>query len=211
MQAVASMCWTVPRDAQVDAAILDGARTGTTGGFERLFERYHRPAFSLALRILGDREDAAEVTQEAFLRVHKNLKRFRGDSSFYTWMRRIVTNLAIDRRRRKARAEQLFDDRRDNAERCFEETVADPHASYSPRRELLRDELADVMREGFASLDERHRRVLILREVDGLTYEEIAAVTDVPVGTVMSRLFHARRRMRAAVSPYVEQELEVGH
>jgi RNA polymerase sigma-70 factor (ECF subfamily) len=203
--------WTVPRDAEMDATILDAARAGTEGSFDRLFERYHRPAFSLALRILGDREDAAEVTQEAFLRVHKHLDRFRGDSNFYTWMRRIVTNLAIDRRRRRTRAEHLFEEQPERGERSFEETVADPALAHSPRRELLRGELAAVMKDGFAQLDERHRRVLVLREIDGLSYEEIAAVTEVPVGTVMSRLFHARRRMRAAMEAYVDQDLQVGH
>jgi RNA polymerase sigma-70 factor (ECF subfamily) len=178
-----------------------------------LVERYQQRVYRLALRILRDEEMARDAVQEAFLKVYASLERFEGRSSFYTWLYRVVLNLCLDLRRRDRSGRHV--------EWAEEHTPlsegADPEseepmegAAPSPHRALERAELRDRMAAAIAELPEPARRTLLLREVDGLSYEEIAQALEIPKGTVMSRLHYARRRMqKALVAGGLDWEKEV--
>lgn len=156
-------------------------------------ERYQGRAFGLALRVLRDEELARDVVQDAFLKAYGSLDRFEGRSSFYTWLYRIVMNLCLDRKRRERSSGQV-----EWSEEVERGAPGDPESPSQPEPDvaLERAELRAQLVRAIAELPEDARRTLELREVDGLSYQEIAACLGVPKGTVMSRLHYARRRVR---------------
>ncbi|MBI3625326.1 MAG: sigma-70 family RNA polymerase sigma factor, partial [Candidatus Rokubacteria bacterium] len=152
----------------------------------------------LAYQILRDREEAWDVAQEAFIRVYQSLPTFRGQSAFYTWMFRIVVNLATDRQRqRAARARALGGE--PVSEEEWERTLRDPGAG--PDFLATRGEERELIRRALDSLPLHHRTIIMLSDIEGLTYREIAEVLRVPIGTVMSRLHNARKRLRTLLGP----------
>ena len=160
-------------------------------------ERYQGRAFGLALRVLRDEEAARDVVQDAFLKAYGSLDRFEGRSSFYTWLYRIVMNLCLDRKRRDRSSRRV-----DWSEEVEREAAADPESPSAPEPDvaLERAELRAQLERAIAQLPEDARRTLELREIDGLSYQEIAECLGVPKGTVMSRLHYARRRVRQALA-----------
>ncbi len=193
-----------------DLALVRRAQQGDKAVFRVLFERYHRRVYALALAVLKSPQDAHDVVQEAFVKVYRHLPDFQGNSSFYTWLYRISMNLAIDQhRRRKAARLVAYDDARSQRDSDTEPaTGAVPTVDRAdPARTHSRRELAHKLQEALATLPEYHQQVILLREVEGLSYEEIAKIMKVPKGTIMSRLFHARRKMQAALAEYVDGEL----
>jgi RNA polymerase sigma-70 factor (ECF subfamily) len=161
-----------------------------------LVERYQGRAFGLALRVLRDEEQARDVVQDAFLKAYGGLDRFEGRSGFYTWLHRIVMNLCLDRKRRERSARRV-----EWSEEIEREAEADPESPETPEPELAleRAELRAELVRAIGALPEDARRTLELREIDGLSYQEIAECLGVPKGTVMSRLHYARRRVRSAL------------
>jgi len=149
-----------------------------------------------------------DVVQEAFVKVHRNLPRFQGTSSFYTWLYRIVVNLCIDLRRRTSKATVYsFDDALNH------ETVATSHGVLPgganrgrPDQEFGRQELRKEIGQAMEGLSDKHRQVILLREIEGLSYKEIAEVLGISVGTVMSRLHHARSNLQATLRRYLNRE-----
>jgi RNA polymerase sigma-70 factor (ECF subfamily) len=198
------------QDREVDRALVERARGGDESAFRALYERYHRRLYVVALGVVKNRQDALDVVQEAFIKVHKHLDGFQGTSSFYTWLYRILMNLAIDHVRKHPRTRDVdYDDRvgRDSAA-AEENGVVLPRVSDGdPGKMASRRELHAKLHAALAELPEYHRAVILLREVDGLSYEEMAQTLGVPKGTIMSRLFHARRKMQLALAGYVEGEL----
>ena len=175
-----------------DHELVQDARGGDKQAFEALVRRYSERAFRAAYRILRDPSASEEIMQEAFIKAYKGLRAFESRSSFYTWLYRIVVNLALDRRRRDARAPSVE----------WEDSVAsriDPRAtgpaSFNPELDSRRRQVRELVVEGVQGLPEGQREVLLLREVDGLSYEEIAKAMDISKGTVMSRLHYARKKM----------------
>lgn len=164
------------------------AQKGDQSAFEALVTRYEKQVYHQALRLLANPEDAADVTQEVFLKVWRSLPTFQGDSSFATWLYRLTDNAAIDllRREKKRRGDASLDDE----EYQWDSTLADPDSS--PEKKLERQELRRSVAEGLKKLSEEHRRVLVLREINGLSYEEIAGILDLTTGTVKSRIARAR-------------------
>jgi RNA polymerase sigma-70 factor (ECF subfamily) len=161
-----------------------------------LVERYQGRAFGLALRVLRDEEQARDVVQDALLKAYGSLDRFEGRSAFYTWLHRIVMNLCLDRKRREKTAGRVdFDEA---AEREIEAQGA-LEGAPEPVELALRAELREQLARAIATLPPDARRTLELREIDELSYEEIAQCLGVPKGTVMSRLHYARRRVREAL------------
>lgn len=156
---------------------------------------------------MGNHEDAEEVVQEALLKAYRKLDRFRGGSKFYTWLYRIVYNEAIDRVRKAGRNRAVdYDDaigRHEEADGASE--LMPPRMDANPDVVQKRRELKEQMEAALAQLSEPHQAVIVLREVKGLTYEEIAEVVGCPKGTVMSRLHHARKHMQALLAPYRQQ------
>jgi len=198
--------------ASDDGELVARCRAGDQAAYRTLVQRHGRDAFVLARRIVGSDEDAEEVVQEAFLKAFRSLDRFRGGSAFYTWLYRIVYNGAIDRLRKESRLRTVdYDDtlaRGEEVDGAAE--LLPPRLDADPARVQRRRELKEQMESALEQLSEAHQAVIVLREVHGLTYEEIAEVVGCPKGTVMSRLHHARRRMQELLRPYRERGVGVG-
>ena len=177
------------------------ARAGDPEAFRFLVERYQGRAYRLALRILRSEEAARDAVQEAFVKAYTSLARFEERSSFFTWLYRLVTNQCIDMRRRE-HADRRVDWREDDP---LEEAALHlaPEAEGSlpelPVDAFARKELRAQLEAAIGALPEAARATLLLREVDGLSYAEIAAAQGIPRGTVMSRLHYARRRLQLAL------------
>jgi len=194
-----------PKEANDDRALVRAAQRGDEQAFRSLVERYHRRVVQLALGMVKDADEAMDIAQETFVRVHRYLPSFKGDSSFFTWTYRIATNLCLDAQRRKGRAQRVDLAQDDDAEI---EAAMDPpsNALAGPQRQALNQELRGKIEEALAGLSENHRSILLLREVDGLSYEELAKVLGIRKGTVMSRLFHARLKMQNKLREYLGED-----
>jgi RNA polymerase sigma-70 factor (ECF subfamily) len=186
-----------------DLALVEQAKAGDGAAFRTLVVRHQRKVYAVALGIVKDPDLAWDVAQEAFVRVHRHLPEFKGDSAFTTWLFRIASHLAIDavRKERQSQKDQLDDVREaDVAEGA--EGILSTALGQDPRENALRRELAGKLQEALEALPVIHREILVLREVEGLSYEELAARLGIQKGTVMSRLFHARKKMQAELERY---------
>ncbi len=183
-----------------DLSLVEKARAGEPDAFRALVVRYQRKVYALALGIVKDPDLAWDVAQETFVRVHRGLGDFEEKSSFSTWLFRIATHLAIDsvRRERTSRKAELDDVAEADVAEGGEGILA-TSLGNDPRENALRRELAAKIRDALETLPEKHRTILVLREVEGLSYEELAERLGIHKGTVMSRLFHARKKMQAAL------------
>jgi RNA polymerase sigma-70 factor (ECF subfamily) len=189
-----------------DSELVGRCRAGDLSAFEPLVEKYRQRVWRLAYQILRDREEAWDVAQEAFVRAYQSLPAFRGQSAFYTWMFRIVVNLATDRQRQRgARARALGGEPVPEEE--WERSVADPTAD--PAGLAARAEQREMIRRALDSLPLNYRTIIMLSDVEGLTYREIAQVLRIPMGTVMSRLHNARKRLRGLLGPLLVLALAV--
>ena len=178
-----------------DWELVRRCKEGDRQAFRELVERYQRKTVAIAFGMLHDREDALEVSQEAFAKVFTNIQQFKEEASFYTWLYRIVVNLAIDRQRQKSRQPLLEDDQGNGESGGIDAT---PAATHSDPYEQVKDkELGDRIRAAIAELTPAHKAVILLREVEGLSYEEISEILQCSRGTVMSRLHYARKRLQS--------------
>ena len=194
-----------PNGAGDDRTLVKGAQSGDAKAFRALVERYQRRVVQLALAMTKDADEAMDIAQETFVRVHRYLPSFKGDSSFFTWTYRIAMNLCLDAQRRKGRLERVDVEQGDEAE--IEAAMDPPSAALAgPQRQVLNAELRDRIEEALASLSDTHRAILLLREVEGLSYEDLAKVLGIRKGTVMSRLFHARLKMQNKLREYLGEE-----
>jgi len=187
-----------------DAYLVSRALEGELPAFEKLVSRYQNKILGYSARMLNDHEEAEDVAQEVFIKAHRSLHSFRGDASFSTWIYRIATNLCIDRiRAKKRRPQQAYslDEPFDKEEDKGGREIAD--FSGEPGRALEREELRRRVREVMAEMPEKMRTILIMCDMQGMAYEEIAKVLDCPIGTVKSRLFHARADLGRRLRPYV--------
>ena len=181
-----------------DREAVARASRGDHEAFRVLVERYQSRAYGLALRILGDPDRARDALQEAFLKAYSALDRFEGRSGFYTWLYRLVFNQCIDMKRRDKSAGHLeWDD--EVAREVSPDAAPGAEGLAAPDRGLARTELREALGAAIESLPTDARRTLVMREIDGLSYAEIAAALEIPKGTVMSRLHYARKRMREAL------------
>jgi RNA polymerase sigma-70 factor (ECF subfamily) len=150
--------------------------------------------------MLRNREDALDISQEAFARAYTSLQSFKGEASFGTWLHRIVVNLAIDGLRRRQRSgSRSFDDARG----VPEEAEADPLGSDHPGVSLESKQVRALLERGIAHLPPAQRAVLVLREIEGMSYEEISRTVGCNLGTVMSRLFYARRKLQQVLKAHL--------
>jgi RNA polymerase sigma-70 factor (ECF subfamily) len=186
-----------------ERSILQRARAGDGQAFRSLVVRYQRKVYAVALGIVKDRDLAWDVAQEAFVRVHAHLAEFQGDSSFSTWVLRIATHLSIDAlRRERTGSKEELDELRESDLAEGGEGILSTALGTDPLEGALRRELLGKIREALGRLPEKHRTILVLRELEGLSYEELAERLGIEKGTVMSRLFHARKKMQALLRPY---------
>jgi len=195
-----------------DQELVDRARSGDDDAFRRLFERYHRRAYSLAYGVVRNADDALDVVQEGFIKAHRHLSKFEGTSSFYTWLYRIIMNLAIDHIRRARRVRNVdFNDAlaHGDSDSVGEDSLLPRLLDENPGKTLIRKEMREHMGAALAELSDNHRAVLIMRELEGMSYEEMAQAMQCSKGTIMSRLFHARRNMQKKLLQLMgERDLE---
>ena len=179
-----------------ERGLIDRCIAGDTSAFEPLVERYRQRVWRLAYQILRDREDAWDCAQEAFVRAFHSLPSFRGQSAFYTWLFRITVNVATDRQRARGAQARAF-----GAERVPEEewgrTTPDPGGG--PDKVAVQAEQRERIRQALDALPPKARAIIMLSDVEGLSYREIAEVLRCPIGTVMSRLHNARKRLKLAL------------
>lgn len=161
----------------------------TNAEFRTLVETHTARAQSVAYGLVRDQEDAREIAQEAFLRVHLHAAEFEGTAQFSTWLYRIVVNLSIDTLRKRPKG------RRVDAEEALELESKD----CTPFEAVHGQEVSSAMQAALDKLSSQHREAIVLREVECKSYSEMATITGVPIGTVMSRLFHARRGIQSAM------------
>lgn len=187
-----------PRPAvDPDRAMVDGARSGDAAAFEHLVLRYQARLVNYAAALVGDPAGGEDVAQEAFVRAWRGLGRFRGESAFKTWLYRIATNVARTHLERRGRQARIVGPSLD----AEAETLPGGEAqSPEPDAEAALV-TRDTIDRALAELPEELRLALVLRDVEGLEYKEIAAVTGAPIGTVESRIFRARRRLRTLLAP----------
>jgi len=203
------------REAEEDRALIARAQAGDTGAFRRLVERHQRRAFAIALALVRDENDARELVQDAFLRVFRNLSTFQGGSSFFTWLYRIITNLSIDLIRKPGRQTVDLDEARLDADDGVDSDFPPLLSRFDgadPSDVVRRREIAARLQTALDALPSYHRAVIVMREIEGLSYEEMAQAMSVSKGTIMSRLFHARRKLQRALADcYDEQVGAVEH
>jgi RNA polymerase sigma-70 factor (ECF subfamily) len=179
---------------------VERARAGDGGAFRQIYERYRRRAYALALGVVHNPDAALDVVQEAFLRAHRHLDGFEGSASVYTWLYRIVMNASIDHLRKHGKNRTVDYD--DAVAHLENEAPSDAAALIpqmlrgNPAKEVARREIREKIDQALAQLSPNHRAVLVMREIDGLSYEEMARVMQCSKGTIMSRLFHARKNMQ---------------
>lgn len=171
--------------------ILTRARRGETAAFEELVRLYEKRVYAVALRSSGNPEDAADIVQEVFLRAWRSIESFRGDSGFSTWLFRITMNLCVDHARHKhaqPQTQPIVTD--DETERPL------PDPALTPEEHLDNRELGRELAAALEEISEEHRRIVLLRDVSGMSYTEIAEVLEISEGTVKSRLSRARIALR---------------
>ena len=176
-----------------EAAIVRKVLSGDANAFETLVLEYEKNVYNIALRMTGNSEDAADMTQEAFIKAYNSLQSFRGDSKFSVWLYRIVSNVCRDFLRSKNRRPTVSLSVEDDDGEDAQLDVADE--SQSPELLLDRKLTRDSVRRGLDSLPPDYRQILLLREIQGLSYDEIAQALSLEVGTVKSRIFRARKRL----------------
>lgn len=176
-----------------EASIVRKVLGGNANAFETLVLEYEKNVYNIALRMTGNSEDAADMTQEALIKAYNSLQSFRGDSKFSVWLYRIVSNVCLDFLRSKNRRPTVSLSVEDDDGEDAQLDVADE--SQSPELLLDRKLTRDSVRRGLDSLPPDYRQILLLREIQGLSYDEIAQALSLEVGTVKSRIFRARKRL----------------
>ena len=192
MAAVIALCPPAPSDELLLERFAAGERTA----LEELFRRYRQPAYRVAFRLLGNEPDALDALQEGFIKALTHLSGFQGRSSFKTWLLRVVSNAALDLGRQRGRREILSLD----AARPGEATDARLLTPDDAARGMEQADLRTLLDEALAYLSEAQRQTFVLHADAGLSYREVADATGVSIGTVMSRLFYARQKLRVHLS-----------
>lgn len=180
---------THEEEMRVIARVLDG----DTNAFEILVEDQKKIVFNLALRMLGNEEDAYDISQDAFLKAYTNLSGFRGDCKFSSWLYKLTTNLCLDFIRKRNRHKVIplvYED--DNGDSEYLEI---PDETYSPEVQTEQKQMRESVRTGLNRLPPQQREILVLREIGGMRYDEIGSQLGIEEGTVKSRIFRARKKL----------------
>ena len=195
-----------PADGPSDLELVTRCQQqGDTDAFDELITRYRQRCFAMIYQMVRNEEDAWDLAQDGFVKAWKNLGHFRGQSAFYTWLYRIMANAALDWLRRKhVRGDAEFDD--SVGLRHIEPGASTaPKADLQPVEKLADAEIRSRVDDAITKLSPEHRAVIVLRELEGLDYQEIADATGCSIGTVMSRLFYARKKLQSLLRDVYEQ------
>ncbi len=173
--------------------IIEKVLGGDANAFEELVLKYEKTVYNLALRMVGDRDDASDMTQEAFIKAYGSLSSFRGDSKFSVWIYRITTNVCLDFLRSKSRKQQVSLTVSDDDDEDAQLDIPDP--SSDPEQQLMQKMSMQSVEEGLKTLPDKQRQILVMRELGGMSYAEIGKALSLEEGTVKSRIFRARKRL----------------
>ncbi len=186
-----------------EAELVEKVKAGQTEAYEELVRKYQDRVFNTCWRISGHLEDARDLTQEAFLKALEGIAKFRHESGFYTWIFRVAVNLALSHRRKSARRQTVSLDSGGSEDGTQAQSLARQVRATSdndPAKAASEAELQGVVAQALQRLDEDHRAVVVLRDIEGFDYREIGAILEIPPGTVKSRLFRARLALRSAIT-----------
>jgi RNA polymerase sigma-70 factor (ECF subfamily) len=186
-----------------DLELVRRAQRGERGAFDLLVLRYQHKVIKLVARLLRDPTEAEDVSQEAFVKAYRALGSFRGDSAFYTWLYRIAVNTARNAMASRQRRPLDYEAELSEGEQSTVESRL--RHTDTPEATVLSEEIRETVNRAVAALPEDLRTAIILREVEGLSYEEIAAAMDCPVGTVRSRIFRAREAIDRSLHPLLDE------
>ena len=189
-------------EAQVDQLLVERVQKGEKHAFDLLISKYQHRIISLVGRYVHDHAEAQDVAQEAFIKAYRALRNFRGDSAFYTWLYRIAINTAKNWLVAQKRRPPSSDIDAVDAEQYDMDSRLKDKAT--PENELLREEIKKTVYDTIAELPEDLRTAIVLREMEGMSYEEIAVTMECPIGTVRSRIFRAREAIDDKLRPLVE-------
>jgi len=189
-------------EAQVDQLLVERVQKGDKKAFDLLINKYQHRIISLVARYVADQTEALDVAQEAFIKAYRAIDRFRGDSAFYTWLYRIAINTAKNWLVAKKRRPPTSDIDAVDAEQYDMDSRLKEQGT--PENELMREEIRRTVYDTIAALPDDLRTAIILREMDGMSYEEIAVTMECPIGTVRSRIFRAREAIDDKLKPLVE-------
>ncbi|HMS55348.1 MAG TPA: sigma-70 family RNA polymerase sigma factor [Fimbriimonadaceae bacterium] len=191
-------------DPAVESALVERCKRQDAEAFGKIVDAYQNRVYGFVRRMIRDNDEAADITQEVFIRAYQAFIRFDGRSSLRTWLFRIAHNLCVDRVRKHDRMPTEF--HLDNgSEEDGPMDVAD--SRWDPQHLVLDDELRKVVETAIANMSEKLRSVLLLHDQEDLAYDEIAQALDLPIGTVKSRLFLARNHLQTVLSPYLKGEV----
>lgn len=195
--------------SELEKLLIGKSKSGDTDAFERLIGQYEKRAYNIALRIMGNEEDAKDMAQEALIRIYKSIKDFKEQSSFSTWLYRIVTNVCLDELRKRKNIKTVpadgmieTEDGEMHLEVCIDSET--PEAVYEKR------ERKELIVNTIGELNEEHRSVIVLRDIQGFSYEEIAVMLDLSLGTVKSRINRARHALKDKLSVRLELSKQNG-
>ena len=184
-----------------DGDLIQRTRRGDKAAFGVLVSRHYERVYALAFGILHEREAARDTAQEVFLKVFREIEKFEGRAKFKTWLHRVAVNAALDEARKRRPTESL--DRTEEDDERPRRVVAE--TGPGPRELAARGETEELMKEAIARLSPDHRAVLVLREWEGLSYEEIAQTLGIEMGTVMSRLFYAKKKLEEILKVKIQK------
>ena len=185
-----------------DTELVALAQKGNINSFNKLVDKYHSRIYSLTYQMTSNREDAEDLTQEIFIKAFEALPRFKGRSSFYTWLYRIGINKTINYRKKRNRNRPLSIDALDQ-DITYDEVYAELDSKDSPLRHIGLNELQVKLNEAMQKLSFKHRTVVVMHDIEGIPHDEIAKIVGVSVGTIRSRLFYARRQLQADLGEYI--------
>jgi RNA polymerase sigma-70 factor, ECF subfamily len=189
---------------QDDIVLVRRCQKGDAGAFEQLVIKYRSKVFSMIYGIVQNEQDAWDLAQEGFIKAWRSIHRFKGESSFYTWLYRIMTNVTLDALRRKGhKSNAEFDDQIATAQ-IEPSSKTTPAADPLPHRGLEREEIRHRIEHAISKLSPEHRAVILMKELEDLQYNEIAETMGCSIGTVMSRLFYARKRLQVMLKDVYE-------
>jgi len=185
-----------------DTELVALAQKGNINSFNKLVDKYHSRIYSLTYQMTSNREDAEDLTQEIFIKAFEALPRFKGRSSFYTWLYRIGINKTINFRKKRNRNRPISIDALDQ-DITYDEVYAELDSKDSPLRHIGLNELQVKLNEAMQRLSLKHRTVVVMHDIEGIPHDEIAKIVGVSVGTIRSRLFYARRQLQADLGEYI--------
>ena len=185
-----------------DTELVALAQKGSTNSFNKLVDKYHSRIYSLTYQMTSNREDAEDLTQEIFIKAFEALPRFKGRSSFYTWLYRIGINKTINYRKKRNRNRPISIDALDQ-DITYDKVYTELDSKDSPLRHIGLNELQVKLNEAMQRLSLKHRTVVVMHDIEGIPHDEIAKIVGVSVGTIRSRLFYARRQLQADLGEYI--------